>query len=297
MYSLDQLRGFVAVAEERHFGRAAARLQMTQPPLSRAIQKLERELGVVLLHRGSRAVSLTPAGAAFLDDARRILVSVETARETARRVAAGVAGSLAIGFTAMSAARVLPDVLRECEKHLPGVETTLRELVSNAQFDALTVGELDLGLVRTAPATPGIATRLIHRERLLAAIPATHELAAGTGPVPVTSLDGVDLIDYDPAGAAYFARLVASTLGDVRPRSRRRVTQVHTMLALVAAGRGVAFVPEAAVAFCAEGTIVRPLKERPDPIVELRAAWNPQTRNAALLRALETLPALRQTDA
>ncbi len=293
MYSLDQLRGFVAVAEELHFGRAAERLRMTQPPLSRAIQKLERDLEVVLLERGSRAVTLTPAGRAFLADARRMLVAADTARESARRVAAGVAGSLSLGFTAMSAASILPDILRETDEHLPGVETTLNELVSGAQFAGLGVGDLDLGLVRLPPPDPQIASRLIHRERLVAAVPTSHALARSTEPLSIVDLDGVDMIDYDRSGASYFADLVASVLVNVRPRSRQRVTQVHTMLALVAAERGVAIVPEAATTFHLDGIMIRPLAEWPEPIVEIRAVWHPHNSNAALHRALETFPTLQ----
>jgi DNA-binding transcriptional LysR family regulator len=293
MYSLDQLRGFVAVAEELHFGRAAERLRMTQPPLSRAIQKLERDLGVVLLDRGSRSVRLTPAGAAFLVDAQRMLVAAETARDSARRVAEGVAGTLSVGFTAMSAVRILPRVLRECRNELPDVELTLHELVSAAQFDGLTTGEIDLALVRLPPPDPSVRTRLIHREPLVAAVPTGHELAGGGGPLAVADLDGVDMIDYDREGASYFADLVASVLVNVRPRSRQRVTQVHTMLALVGAGRGVAIVPEAATAFHLDGVVIRPLQEWDRPVVELRAAWHPSNRNAALHRALNRFPTLQ----
>lgn len=266
---------------------------MTQPPLSRAIQKLERDLGVVLLERGSRAVTLTPAGAAFLADARRMLVAAETARDSARRVAAGVAGSLSLGFTAMSAASILPEILRESDEHLPGVETTLNELVSSDQFAGLGVGDLDLGLVRLPPPDPQISSRLIHRERLVAAVPTSHALGQSAEPLSVGDLDGVDMIDYDRAGASYFADLVASVLVNVRPRSRQRVTQVHTMLALVAAERGVAIVPEAATTFHLDGITIRSLAEWTEPSVEIRAVWHPHNSNAALHRALETFPTLQ----
>jgi DNA-binding transcriptional LysR family regulator len=293
VYSLDQLRGFVAVAEELHFGRAAERLRMTQPPLSRAIQKLERDLGVVLFARGSRAVTLTPAGAAFLIDARRLVAASERARETARRVAAGVAGSLTIGFTAMSSVSILPDLLRECDQHLPGVGIVLNELVSGDQFGRLATGEIDLGFVRLPPIDDAIRTRLVHRERLLAAIPGSHPLGAQQGALSVADLDGVDMIDYSRDGASYFSDLVASVLVNVRPRSRQRVTQIHTMLALVGARRGVAIVPEAATAFHIEGVVTRPLLEWDRRVVELRAAWIPENPNAALARALHTLPTLK----
>lgn len=293
MYSFDQLRAFVAVAEELHFGRAAERLRMTQPPLSRSVQKLERDLGVVLLERGSRAVRLTPAGQAFVVEARRMLVAAETARSSARRVAEGVAGSLSVGFTAMSAISILAGILHECDEHFPSISLTLNELVSSAQFEGLGTGEIDIGLVRLPPPDPEVQTRLVHRERLKAAVPVAHPLGASSAALSVAELDGVDMIDYSRAGASYFADLVASVLVNVRPRSLQRVTQVHTMLALVGAGRGVAIVPESAAMFHLHGVSFRSLLEWDRPVVEVRAAWDPRNRNAALDRALSSLPSLQ----
>jgi DNA-binding transcriptional LysR family regulator len=296
VYSFDQLRGYVAVGEELHFGRAAERLRMTQPPLSRAIQKLERDLGVILLERGTRSVRLTPAGAVFLVEARRMLAAAETAREAARRVSRGVAGAISIGFTATSAVSILPSILRACDRYLPDVSVTLHELVSGAQSDALGVGEIDIGLMRLLPTDPHIHTRLIHSEHLVVAIPVGHPLAAETGPLSVSAFDGMDMIDYNRVGASYFADLVASLLVNVRPRSRQRVTQVHTMLALVGAGRGLAIVPEAATAFHLGGVVIRTLVEADRAVVELYAAWLPSSQNAALHLALDTVPELQPED-
>lgn len=291
MYSFEQLRGFVAVAEELHFGRAAERLRMTQPPLSRAIQKLEREVGVILFERGSRAVALTAAGEAFLVDARRLLSATERAGETARRVAAGTAGTLTLGFTAMAAVSILPELLRDFDRHLPDVDLVLEELVSADQFARLANGEIDLGLVRLPPRDGEIEARLVQREHLVAAVPTSHPLAEAKDALSVTELDGVDMIDYS-AGASYFADLVAGTLAQVRPRSRQRVTQIPTMLALVGAGRGIAIVPEAAAALQLPGVEIRRLREARTPIVELRAAWHRANPSAALARALSELPTL-----
>ena len=148
MFELSQVRCFVAVAEELHFGRAAARLNMTQPPLSRQIQILERILGVKLLQRGNRLVKLTPAGQSFLTEARLILKLTESAALLARRVAEGKAGSVNIGFTAASSYSYVPELVAVCRRQLPDVELILKEMVSGDQLKRLGAGEIDIGLLR-----------------------------------------------------------------------------------------------------------------------------------------------------
>src|SRR5687768_6515598 len=137
MMTLDQVRAFVAVAEELHFGRAADRLNMTQPPLSRQIQKLERAVGVSLLQRDNRRVVLTDAGAAFLEEARRMLTIAETAGDRARRIESGAAGTLGLGFTAVSAIGMLGALLRQLSDHLPDVDVILHERVTAGQVDGI----------------------------------------------------------------------------------------------------------------------------------------------------------------
>src|SRR5438067_4606001 len=151
MFEISQLRCFVAVAEELHFSRAAERLNMTQPPLSRQIRLLEHHVGAELLERNSRNVRLTAAGKAFLLDATRILRMAEEAMFTARRAAKGELGSLAIGFTSASGYSLLPEVVRRLRERSPGVTLTLKEPVITMQVEELNAGELDLGLMRPHP--------------------------------------------------------------------------------------------------------------------------------------------------
>jgi len=146
MFEISQLRCFVAVAEELHFSRAAERLHMTQPPLSRQIRLLEHHVGAQLLARNSRTVKLTAAGKAFFPEAARILRIAEEATFTARRAARGEQGSLAIGFTSASGYSLLPEVVRRLRERAPGIALTLKELVSTAQVEALNAGELDKGV-------------------------------------------------------------------------------------------------------------------------------------------------------
>jgi len=291
MFTLNQLSGFVAVAEELHYGRAAERLRMTQPPLSRQIQLLERELRVQLFDRSGRAVRLTPAGRAFLQDARRLLHEAENATLAVRRVPAGEAGAVRTGFTATSAYGVLGGVLETARQRLPHVEVVLRELVSRDQLEMLSSGALDLGLLRPPVTRPELDSRQVLREPLLAALPEGHELAAGSEPLRPEDLDGADVVMYSPTEARYFHELLVSLFrgAHVTPRYTQHVSQVHTVLALVRAGLGAGLVPSTARVLRFEGVVLRPV-ELPDPEpVELHLAWRRGNDNPALWALLDLL--------
>ncbi|WP_254205170.1 LysR substrate-binding domain-containing protein [Nocardia alni] len=289
MLSLEQVRGFVVVAEEGNFRRAAERLRMTQPPLSRQIQKLERDIGVLLLDRTQRQVELTPAGAVFLAEARRLLALAEAAPSTARLVAAGRTGTVRIGFTATTGFGYLGRFLNEISRSLPEVELTLTEQVSAVQFEELSSGKLDLAFARPPFDRAEFDARLVHREPLVLAVPEGHRLV-GTRPLELTELEGERLLVYAPGPARYFAELLATTLAGISYDSADQLTQVHTMLALVAAGRGLALVPETASHLHPEGVRYRPLAGVREP-VELYAVWRRQPANPALRRVIELLQA------
>jgi len=176
-YTLDQLRGLVAVAEELHFGRAAARLRMTQPPLSRQIQKLEAAIGVQLLDRANRRVALTPAGEAFLREARRILAIAEAAPDLAQRVSSGFHGLVRIGFTAGSTFGILGKLLNELERELPEVRIELSEMVGQKTLlrtDAFPDHPLDGAVSEITPM--GDSAAKTYRIRI--ALPEPEEYAA-----------------------------------------------------------------------------------------------------------------------
>ncbi|MER8002659.1 LysR family transcriptional regulator [Streptomyces sp. NPDC095613] len=206
MFTLTQLTGFVAVAEELHFTRAAARLKMTQPPLSRQIQLLENELRVQLLDRTNRSVRLTPAGRAFLTEARRILRQSEDAALAVRQVSVGEAGTIAIGFTAASAHSMLGALLEATREAVPRAEIVLREMVTRDQLEALTEHRLDLGLGRPSVAGPDLTSRPAGREGLLAALPLGHALAERAGPLSVADFDAALRRHRLQAGGAADAR-------------------------------------------------------------------------------------------
>ncbi|MYW62546.1 LysR family transcriptional regulator [Streptomyces sp. SID8379] len=293
MFTLTQLTCFLAVAEELHFTRAAARLSMTQPPLSRQIQLLEHELGVRLLDRTNRTVRLTPAGRSFLGEARRIVRQAEHAALSVRQVSTGESGSIAIGFTAASAYSALGALLATSRSALPGVEILLHELVSRDQMEALGEGSLDLGLIRPTAIGADLTSRTAVREGLVAALPADHPLATGgDGPLELAAFQGQEFLMYSSVEARYFHELLLTTFhsAGVRPVFVQYLSQVHSILALVNYGWGVALVPEAAASMRYAGIVYRPLHLPDDPHpVELDFVWRKDNDNPALTALLELL--------
>src|SRR5688572_23721093 len=291
-YTLEQLRGFVAVAEELHFGRAAARLRMTQPPLSRQIQKLEAAIGVLLLDRDNRRVTLTPAGEAFLREARRMLTIAEAAPDVAQRVSSGTRGLVRIGFTAASTFGILGRLLNELERMLPEVRIELSEMVTRQQVAALAAEDLDLGLARPPFDADLFDSRLLHREALLLAVPADHRLAKFGRPATPGDLTAEPLILHTQQQARYFYDLVVSMVPLTQERVVHSVSQILTMLWLVSAGRGIAFVPASATLLGIPNVVFVPLATPVPEPVELHLLWPRQSHNPALGRTLAVLERL-----
>lgn len=288
MFDLNQLRCFVTVAEELHFGRAAARLNMTQPPLSRQIQVLEHIIDAPLLERTSRSVRLTPAGRSFLPEARRILKLAESASQVARRIALGKTGSLKIGFTAAAAYGFLPELIAACRARLPEVDFSLKEMVSGDQFEALATGQIDAGLLRPPIARPELASKRVVAEPLLAAIPKKHPLASAET-VTIKDFDDQPFVMYSPYESRYFHDLLVAlfTRADVLPRYVQQLSQIHSILAMVRAGLGVSIVPEAAASLKIADVKLKPLKLRTPAPVELFLVWRREYDNPLLPALLE----------
>ncbi|MFD7447048.1 LysR substrate-binding domain-containing protein [Streptomyces sp. NPDC059909] len=291
MFTLTQLTSFVAVAEELHFTRAAERLQMTQPPLSRQIQLLENELRVRLLDRTNRSVRLTPAGRAFLNEARRMLRQAEHATLAVRQVSAGEAGAIAIGFTAAGAYSALGTLLDTAGASMPRTEIVLREMVTRDQLEAITAGSLDLGMVRPAPIGSDLESRPATREGLLAALPTDHPLTAREGALRVEDFDGQDMLMYSPVESRYFHELLISIFraAQVTPVFTQYLSQVHSILALVNTGWGVALVPEAAAQMRFAGITFKPVSLPTPQPVELNLVWRKSNDNPALHTLLRHL--------
>ena len=260
MFEFAHLRSFVAVAEELHFGRAAQRLNMTQPPLSRQIQLLERELQAKLFTRTSRTVQLTAAGRVLLPNARRIVdMSRKTSLEVSR-VATGDFGTVVVGYTAVAGQSVLPEFLATAARELPDVSLVLREAVSVEQLDALSKGNIDLGLLRPFTQRAGVHTTLVKKDRLVVALPAGHYLATGRG-VLIKELVGLPLMMYSTTEGRYFHELVLRLFDSVgaKPTITQVASQIPALIALVAVGLGVSLVPAGSMEYAPESVVFEEL--------------------------------------
>jgi DNA-binding transcriptional LysR family regulator len=285
---LRHLRYFVAVAEELHFGRAAQRLYMAQPPLSQQIRQLEREIGVTLLARNNRNVALTAAGQAFLADARAILARVEEATIHAQRVSRGEAGWLGIGFVGSAMYDLLPAVLREFRGRCPDVELELLELLGGQQEEALRDGRIHVGFARLTGDADGLIRETIVREPLIVALPAEHPLAAARKAIPLASLAGEPFILY-PQQSSY-ADTILRLCNDAGfdPTVVQKTGEVQTAVGLVAAGIGVTLVPAAVQNLRREGVVYRAVIE-PIPGIEMTMTYRSGEKSAILSGFLETV--------
>lgn len=284
MFEFGQLRCFVAVGEELHFGRAAQRLNMTQPPLSRQIQLLEHAVGVSLFERTSRSVRLTAAGRTFLPEAKRLLRLAEAAALDAKRVARGDAGVLKLGFTGGSSYAFLPLLVAEAVAEMPDVELILREMRTAEQMDALGSGRLDAGLVRLPVDRRGVDLLCVARDRLVLAAPEHHGLARAEAAPGLGDLDQVPLIMYSPVDNRFLFDLVSGLFrsANVAPRYVQHVNQIHTVLSLVGTGIGVAVVPDSARCLAMRGVAFREFEPAPQAMAELHLVWRRVSDNPAL---------------
>jgi DNA-binding transcriptional LysR family regulator len=300
MFSLPQLEAFVAVAEELHFGAAAERLNMTQPPLSRQIQMLEKKLGTQLFGRTSRKVELTAAGATLLPRARQILDMCIKTDLDVRRVSSGEAGAITVGYTAIAGQSALPLMLRRAAEGMPGVSFVLRELVSTDQMDGLVKGSVDIGLLRPIVARPGVVSRPLMQDRLVVALPEGSSLLGNMAvpagqPLPLGSLDRLPLLMYSTKEARYFHDLVLRLFASAGAHANvtQYASQVPALLAFVQAGLGVTLVPASAMAFAPAGVEFHEIDGRHGiqelNRVDLELAWNEETANPAVLRLLKLI--------
>lgn len=292
---LRHLRYFRAVAEELHFGRAAERLHIAQPPLSQQIRQLERELAVTLLVRTTRKVELTPAGETYLKRVVAILDAVDEAGGQARRIAEGAEGQLAIGCVGSATYSLLPRLVRALREELPGVDVSVRgEMLAPAQITALLTGEIDLALLRPPIEQSGVLVETVRRDRLLVALPEGHALATRDD-LSVSDLRDEEFVAHAGHGRSVMSSILTAMCADAGfvPRIRHEVEETSTLVTLVSAGLGVAIVPEPTAALDIAGVCYRPLT--PDALgVDLDVA-RVATANSSLLDNVLTV--LRQVAA
>lgn len=287
---LRHLRYFEAVARTLHFGQAAEQVHVAQPALSRAVSQLERELGVTLLRRTTRTVHLTEAGRVYLGEVRAILDRVDAATRAARQADRGITGTLRVGLTGSASYGYLPRLARVLSADLPQVHMQVRtEMLTPEQEQALADDELDLAVLRTPLAGGGLEHAVVEEEELLLAVPSTHPIATGEGPVAVADLQGEPLVMYAAStGSVVLDAVTRACRGaGFEPEPTHQVGETSTMLALVAAGLGVALVPEAAGALTLPGVVFRPTDS---PVtVQLALAWRRDDDSPVLRQVLTAL--------
>ncbi|RAH98307.1 LysR family transcriptional regulator [Acuticoccus sediminis] len=292
MIDIRQLRYFVALAETLHFGRAAERLNVTQPPLSRQLAALEAELGVKLIERHSRRASLTPAGERFLEDSRAVLVAFEQACRNARRASAGELGDLTIGFMMHAAHASVPVLTRRFLAARPDVRLQLLEAVPSGLIEGLREGRFDAVVTFRPEPVPGVETMAVHREPLCLAVPAGHELAA-EGDVSAAMLAGAPLVASPPHVTPTLRKAIVEyfAVAGLEPHIRLETQLQQTIVSLVAEGIGVALVPRSVERLGVAGVTFRVLTDA--PVVEQVLAWRTSNLNPALPRFLEVAATLK----
>jgi DNA-binding transcriptional LysR family regulator len=291
---LKQLRGFVAVADAMHFGRAAETLHMAPTALSRLVKALEDEIGVRLLNRTTRAVTLTRAGLGFLEDAKAILARTEDAARDARATADGGGSTLRIGAIDAASASFLPAALKALRAAHPKVDMRLTETMTAPQLQMLRTGRLDLALIRP-PATAGeFPFEALREEKLIALLPAAHPLAAREA-LTIPELANQPLIIPAKRARPYAYDLVMAYFASARlvPRILQDTTEKPAMLAMVAAGIGVALAPDWVARLPHAGVAFRPLAgvalDPAPPGALVGMAWRPHQRHGLRDAMLEQL--------
>jgi DNA-binding transcriptional LysR family regulator len=260
MLELSDLRRFAALAEELHFGRAAARLGMGQPQLSRALQSLERAVGARLLARTSRDVALTEAGASLLADARRILAIAEAAPRRACQAALGESGTLTLAFSGSCAYALLPGAIERFRRARPGIAFVLRQMSAAEQVEALGEGRCDLALSRAKHVPAGLSGALVFSEPFVAALPRAHPLACRTT-LTLAALRDSAFLAFPRHGGTAFHRQLLEICAEAgfEPRIAQEVSPMHALIGLVGAGIGVAVVPDSVQRLRFGGVVYRRL--------------------------------------
>lgn len=286
---LRHLRYFMAVAEELHFGKAATKLHIAQPPLSQQIQQLETELGFKLFYRTKRQVSLTEAGEVFLRETQQIFQQLERAISTGKKISRGEQGELSIAFVSSAAYNVIPSILRNFRTLVPEVKLQLKELTTKEQLQWLTEERLDIGFVRPPVDKPEFNSQIILWETLIVALPENHYLA---------HRDNISCQSLAEESFIFFPRNLAPELYDrvislcqqanFCPQIVQEATQMQTIVSLVSAEIGIAIVPESIQNLQRTGVIYRSLIEATSqPAIAI--VWRKGDRSAVVAKFIDSI--------
>lgn len=276
---LRQIRYLLAVAEELSFTKAAARCHVSQPPLSRAIQELEREIGAQLIERDKHHVRLTLAGQSLVAESRRALELLQHGAQRARRAAMGLRGTLSIGFGGSPVYSLLPRLVRRFRAAVPDVELRFLAMAVLRQIDALRSGEIDIGIVRLPAHDELIETRPVYKEPWVIALPSGHPALAQAGPLSMAQLATSRFVTYQPTRGFNFQADLHGLcrLAGFDPLIAHEAASTEAVIGIVACGEGVAVVPDSAVRLRMRGVVFRHLDVAAVPpalsVVEFAIAW------------------------
>jgi DNA-binding transcriptional LysR family regulator len=292
MFSFKQLKQFIVVAEELHFGRAAARLHIEQPPLSQAIMRLEEIVGIELLARTKRAVGLTEAGRIFLEDARRLINLKDQAIERARHAREGSAECLTLGLVGSVSYGLLPEFLSRFRKEHPNVSFELSELSSIEQIEELNTKRIDAGILRVPVYNAtGLNMRIVTRERMVAVLPAKHPLAHKSK-IHLASLSEEKFVMF-PANrvpSLQVKTLMACHAAGFSPTVALEAWQMLTVVSLVAAGMGIALIPSQIRNTPHPGVVFRDLLDESEHLdLEIAIAWRRDNNSQLLQRFIDSI--------
>jgi len=287
---LRHLRYFVTVAEELHFGRAARRLHLSQPPLSMQIKALEEEIGVTLLLRNQRHVELTPAGEVFLKEARDILARADAATEAARRAARGETGDLRVGFVTIADYSILPAVLQRFRRASPDIRLVLQEATSDVQLRELGEARMDVGFVLPPVEEDRLHVLPLLQEPLVAALPESHPAARARGPIALRRLADSPFILFPRhmATGLYDDTIRFCRQAGFSPRVEQEAVQMQTIVSLVSVGLGVALIPASLRHLGRTGVVYKPLRER-SPLIAVSLSWRRNDARATTARFVEVV--------
>jgi len=289
---LRQLRYFLAVAAERNFSRAAERLNMAQPPLSRQIRQIEEEIGAPLFDRGARPLALTDAGRLFHEQAVQVIRRMDELRETMRTFVTSNRPRFVVGFVPSVLYGEMPDIIRRFRNAAPDVDLRLVEMMSLEQIAALKEGRIDVGFGRVRFDDPVIEREVLREERLIAALPFGHRLLKGERPIDIGDLAGEAVIVYPREPRPSYADQVLSLLGDqgVVPGAVHEVRELQTALGLVAAEDGICIVPAAVHMMGRRDIVFRELVQHAaSPIILSHRKSDPSPRLRTMIAVIRDL--------
>jgi DNA-binding transcriptional LysR family regulator len=290
---LRHLRYFVAVAEELHFGRAAARLHLAQPALSQQIRRLEEQLSLQLFQRTKRRVTLTEPGHVLLEKARLLLTHADEAVRSVQRASRGEIGELFIGFVGSAAQGILPEILKVFRKRFPDIRLSLQELTTSQQVTGLRSGRIRVGFLRPPVAEPDVETETVAREPWVVAVPHSHRLRARSI-ITLRELATEPFIGTPRAlGPGFYDQVYRLCLqSGFSPRVVQEAIQMQTIVALVKAGLGVALVPQSIAKWSDNGVLYKRI--RGSPTVELALAWRRGDSSPVLRSFVSVVKELRE---